>query len=200
MNKYGRRSSRTESFLISLSRHPARLLAIRGETTMSIHFDGRLDAGDDGPPGDVRAGHRRRETRIDGWPATGSLTVGGRRAGECRFVAHLLIADDAVRIDMSGGERFEAAHGDQAFPRSAISGVRAVPDCIAEVHGLKWAGTELPGIRVGSFHQDEHVTFAVCHGHNPGIVIDLANTRYDSVILTVENPEDIVARLSAPPG
>lgn len=71
---------------------------------------------------------------------------------------------------------------------------------IAEVHGLKWAGTELPGIRVGSFHQDERVTFAVCHGHNPGIVIDLANTRYDSVVLTVENPEDMVARLSAPPG
>jgi hypothetical protein len=65
-------------------------------------------------------------------------------------MAHLLITDDAVTIDMSRGERFEAAHGDQTFPRSAISGVRAVPDCIAEVHGLKWAGTELPGIRVGA--------------------------------------------------
>ena len=82
--------------------------------------------------------------------------------------------------------------------RSAISGVRAVPDCIAEVHGLKWAGTELPGIRVGSFHEDQRVTFAVCHGHKPGIVIDLANSKYDRVILTVENPEEIAARLSAP--
>ena len=115
-------------------------------------------------------------------------------------MAHLQITDDAVTIDMSRGERFEAAHGDQAFPRSAISGVRAVPDCIAEVHGLKWAGTELPGIRVGSFHDTERVTFAVCHGHNPGIVIDLANSKYDRVVLTVENPEEIVARLSAPPG
>ena len=115
-------------------------------------------------------------------------------------MAHLLITDDAVTIDMSRGERLEAAHGNQTFPRSAISGVRAVPDGIAEVHGLKWAGTELPGIRVGSFHKDERVTFAVCHGHHPGIVIDLANARYDSVVLTVENPQDIVARLSAPPG
>ena len=78
--------------------------------------------------------------------------------------------------------------------------MRAVPDCIAEVHGLKWAGTELPGIRVGSFHEDQRVTFAVCHGHKPGIVIDLANSKYDRVILTVENPEEIAARLSAPPG
>jgi hypothetical protein len=114
-------------------------------------------------------------------------------------MAHLLITDDAVTIAMSRGETLEAAHGDQAFRRSAISGVRAVPDCIAEVDGLKWAGTELPGIWAGSFHDDERVTFAVCHGHNPGIVIDLANSKYDKVVLTVENPEEIAARLTAPP-
>jgi hypothetical protein len=115
-------------------------------------------------------------------------------------MAALLITDDAVTIVMSREEKFEAAHWDQTLPRSAISGVRAVPDCIAEVHGLKWAGTELPSIRVGSFHDDERVTFAVCHGHNPGIVIDLANSKYDKVVLTAENPEKVAARLSAPPG
>jgi hypothetical protein len=113
-------------------------------------------------------------------------------------MAHLLITDDTVTIDMSRGEKLEAGHRNQAFPRSVISGVRAVPDCTAEVHGLKWAGTELPGIRVGSFHDDGRVTFAVCHGRAPGIVIDLANSKYDRVVLTVENPEEIVARLSAP--
>ena len=41
--------------------------------------------------------------------------------------------------------------------------------------------------------------FAVCHGRGPGIVIDLANSKYDKVVLTVENPQDIAARLSAPP-
>lgn len=111
-------------------------------------------------------------------------------------MAHLLITADEVTIDMSGGERLEAAHGNQAFPRSAISGVRPVPDCIAEVHGLKWAGTELPGLRVGSFHAADCVTFAVCHGHKPGLVIDLTNSKYDKVVLTVENPEEIAARLS----
>jgi hypothetical protein len=49
----------------------------------------------------------------------------------------------------------------------------------------------------GSFHDADHVTFAVCHGYNPGIVIDLANSKHHKVILTVENPEDIAARLSA---
>ena len=29
--------------------------------------------------------------------------------------------------------------------------------------------------------------------------MDLANSKYDRVVLTVENPEEIAARLSAPP-
>jgi hypothetical protein len=33
----------------------------------------------------------------------------------------------------------------------------------------------------------------------PGIVIDLANSKYDKVVLTVENPQAIAARLSVPP-
>jgi hypothetical protein len=53
---------------------------------------------------------------------------------------------------------------------------------------------------VGSFREAGRVTFAVCHGHHPGIVIDLAASKYDRVVLTVENPEEIAARLSAPPG
>ena len=58
-------------------------------------------------------------------------------------------------------------------------------------------GDRAPGIRVGSFHEDQRVTFAVCHGHDPGIVIDLANSKYDRVVLTVENPEEIAVRLSS---
>jgi hypothetical protein len=95
-------------------------------------------------------------------------------------MAHLLITDDAVTIDMSRGEKLEAGHRNQAFPRSAISSVRAVPDCIAEVrgmkgevHGMKGVGVQLPDTRVGSWHDHGRVTFAVCHGRAPGIVIDL---------------------------
>jgi hypothetical protein len=66
-------------------------------------------------------------------------------------MAHLLIGDDAITVDMSRGEKFEAVHGNQTFPGSVITGIRAVPDGIAEVHGLKGAGAELPGLRVGVF-------------------------------------------------
>jgi hypothetical protein len=63
------------------------------------------------------------------------------------------------------------------------SAIRAVPDRISEVHGMKSVGTELSGLRAGTFHDDYRTTFAVCHAHSPGIVID---------------PEEIAARLATP--
>jgi hypothetical protein len=114
-------------------------------------------------------------------------------------MAQLLITDDMVTIDLSPKEKIQAAHGNQTFLRSAISGVRAVPDCIAEVHGWKGPGTGIAGIRMGSWHEDGRVTFAVCHGNSAGIVIDLVNSKWDRVVLTVENPQNLAARLSAPP-
>jgi uncharacterized protein len=111
-------------------------------------------------------------------------------------MAHLLISEDAVTVEMSRGERLVALHGAPTFARSAIAGIRAVPDCIAEVHGLKGVGTELPGVRMGNFHTDTRVTFAVCHGHKPGIVIDLVNSKYDMLVMTIENPDEVVAQLS----
>jgi hypothetical protein len=101
------------------------------------------------------------------------LAASSQCVPECRFMAHLLITDDAVTIDMSRGEKLETGHRNQTFPRSAISGVRAVPDCIDEVHGMKGVGVQLPDTRMGSWHDHGRVTFAVCHGRGPGIVIDL---------------------------
>ena len=111
-------------------------------------------------------------------------------------MADLLITDDVFTIEMSRWEKLQTGHRNQTFLRSAITGARTVPDCIAEVHGMKGVGTQLPDTRIGSWHDDGRVTFAVCHGHSPGIVIDLANSRYDRVVLTVENPGDTAARLS----
>ena len=113
-------------------------------------------------------------------------------------MAHLLITGDMVTVRHVSWREIRGGARKSDISRSATSGVRTVPDCIAEVRGLKWAG-KLPGIRMGSFHEDQRVTFAVCHGHNPGIIIDLANSKYDKVVLTVDNAEEIAARLAEPP-
>jgi hypothetical protein len=112
-------------------------------------------------------------------------------------MARLLVNDDVVTVSLSAIEKAEAAHGDVSVPRAAVVSARIVPDGMDEVHGLRMPGTGLPGvIMVGSWRDKERVTFAVCHGRRPAVVLDLTGQRYDRIVVTVENPDEIVASLT----
>jgi hypothetical protein len=112
-------------------------------------------------------------------------------------VANLLIDDHAVTVSLTMVEKVEALHGDLVVPRAAVVRVRAVPDGMEEVHGLRMPGTGFPGvIMVGTWRDDDGVTFAVCHGRRPAVVLDLAGQPYDRIVVTVENPDDAVASLA----
>jgi hypothetical protein len=110
-------------------------------------------------------------------------------------VASLLIDDRSVTVSLSAAEKIEALHGNVTVPRTAVIGARGVPDGMAEVHGMR-TGTGLPGvILVGTVRDSDSVTFAVCHGRRPAVVLDLAGQSYDRIVVTVENPEEIISRL-----
>jgi hypothetical protein len=112
-------------------------------------------------------------------------------------MARLLVNDDVVTVSLSAIEKAEAAHGDVSVPRAAVVSVRIVPDGMDEVHGMRMPGTGLPGvIMVGSWRDKGRVTFAVCHGRRPAVVLDLTGQRYDRVVVTVENPDEVVASLT----
>jgi len=112
-------------------------------------------------------------------------------------MANLLIDDDTVTVALSSVEKFEALHGNVTVPRSAIVSVRAVPDGMDELHGLRTPGTGVPGvIMVGTWRDHETFTFAVCHGRRPALVIDLADQVYDRLVITIDNPEQIAASLT----
>jgi hypothetical protein len=65
-----------------------------------------------------------------------------------------------------------------------------------EVHGLRLPGTGFPDvIMVGTSRDEERVTFAVYHGRRPAVVVELTGQRYDRIVVTVENPDEVVARL-----
>lgn len=51
-------------------------------------------------------------------------------------------------------------------------------------------------IMVGTWRDSERVTFAVCHGRRPAVVLELTGQRYDRIVVTVQNPEEVVASLS----
>lgn len=106
-------------------------------------------------------------------------------------MANLLIDEGSVTVTLTTAEKFEALHGDVLIPRSAVRGVRVVQDGMEEVHGVKMPGTGFPGVvMVGTWRDSGGVTFAVCHGRRPAVVLELTGHPYDRVVVTVENPEE----------
>jgi hypothetical protein len=111
-------------------------------------------------------------------------------------VAKLLVDDD-VTVSLSAVEKAEALHGDVSVPRAAVVSVQVVPDGLDEVHGLRMPGTALPGvIMVGTWRDKQGVTFAVCHGRQPAVVVELTGQRYDRLVVTVENPGEVAVALA----
>lgn len=111
-------------------------------------------------------------------------------------MAAIRIDQESVTIALSTREKVEAVHGDVRLARSWVLSARVVPDGIAEVHGLKAPGTGLPGvIKVGTWRGRGGTTFAVCHGEGPAVVMELAGAAFDRVVVTVDDPEDVVRQL-----
>ena len=108
-----------------------------------------------------------------------------------------LLVDDDDTVSLSAVEKAEALHGDVSVPRAAVVSVRVVPDGLDEVHGLRMPGTALPGvIMVGTWRDKQGVTFAVCHGRQPAVVVELTGQRYDRLVVTVENPGEVAVALA----
>ena len=115
-------------------------------------------------------------------------------------VASVLMDDQTVTVALSVTEKIEALHGDLAVPRAAVVRARTVPDGLAEVHGpdlpAGWPAVSTAGT-VRDFAPDfDRVTFAVCHGRQPAVVLDLTGQPYDRIVVTVDNPGQIVSRLT----
>ncbi|HTX26633.1 MAG TPA: hypothetical protein VME19_06415 [Streptosporangiaceae bacterium] len=115
-------------------------------------------------------------------------------------MARLLIDDRAVIVSMSVMEKLEALHGNVTIPRTAVIAARGVPDGLAELRDRDaGTGTGLPGLMmVGTIRNNGSVTFAVCRGRRPAVVLDLAGHSYDRIVVTVDNPDEIVSLLPLP--
>jgi hypothetical protein len=110
-------------------------------------------------------------------------------------VARLLIDERRVTVCLSALEKLEAFHRNLTVPRTAVIAAREVPDGMAELRG-KGTGTGLPGLlMVGIVRDGAGLTFAVCRGRGPAVVLDLAGQAYDRIVMTVEDPGEIVSRL-----
>ncbi|MGH3255022.1 MAG: hypothetical protein ACRDOU_06350 [Streptosporangiaceae bacterium] len=119
-------------------------------------------------------------------------------------MARLRIDQRRVTLCLSAIEKLEALHRNVSVPRTAVMAAREVPDGLAELRGriagIGWRGvgigTGLPGVlMVGTIRDSYGLTFAVCRGHGPAVVLDLAGHTYNRIVVTVEDPGEIVSRL-----
>src|ERR1700722_18111724 len=95
---------------------------------------------------------------------------------------------------MSEVEKFEAMHADVRVPLNTVRTVRVADDAWPELRGIRAPGTGIPGViavgtRRGSFGKD----FAVVHGRERAIVVELDGAAYSRIILTTPDADNIAA-------
>ena len=119
------------------------------------------------------------------------------RATSSAYAVHLLVTPETVTVQLTTLERIEAIHADVTVPRSSVVSVRAVPDAMKEVHGIRAPGTGVPGlVMIGTLRDHGVTTFAVCHGHHRAVLIELSGQTFDRLLITVDDVDEVVSRLT----
>jgi hypothetical protein len=111
-------------------------------------------------------------------------------------MATLVVEGSEVIVKMAEIEKFEAVHSDVHVPLSAVRAVRVVDDAWPELRGIRAPGTGIPGViavgtRRGSFGKD----FAVVHGKEMAVVVELDGASYARLIVTTPDAENVAAAI-----
>jgi hypothetical protein len=102
-------------------------------------------------------------------------------------------------------EQLGALQSSFSIPRTSIRAVHVASNSLREVRGMRLPGTGLPGvIALGHFRsRTAGHTFAAAYRGRPGLVLDLADDRFDRVVLGLHDAARIandLPEVSAPAG
>lgn len=113
-------------------------------------------------------------------------------------MATVAISAKEVVVELSTMEKIGGLHGDVHIARSHVTGVEAVDKPMQHVRGLRFPGTAVPGlVLIGTYISSGNKTFAVCHGRGPGVVMQVTDEAFDTVVVSVDDPESVVSQLSS---
>lgn len=109
------------------------------------------------------------------------------------------IARNALILDVQGLDRLWTFTSRLEIPLENIRRVYADPAITRGWwKGLKAPGTHVPGVIVaGTFYQDGKRIFWDVKDPEHAIVLELVDDRYDQLIVEVDQPAVVVARLTA---
>jgi hypothetical protein len=112
-------------------------------------------------------------------------------------VATIETTPGTLRITLTRFEKFFGLLRDLEVPRSAITGVEAVPAGLAAVRGLRAPGLGLPGVRaIGTWRRRGEKAYVSVRRDQPAVRISLTGQRYDTVLVGADDATALAAELA----
>lgn len=111
----------------------------------------------------------------------------------------LFIEDGVATFEVQGADKLWALRSRLAIPLAHIRGARTDTEVAhGWWHGFRAPGTQIPGIiTAGTFYQHGKRIFWDVHDPDNTVVVELADERYDELIIEVADPAVTVALLAA---
>jgi hypothetical protein len=109
-------------------------------------------------------------------------------------MAEIRIQDGDIIVQLGSLEKIGALHGDVRVPRSAVIAMRVVENPFAEIQGIRFPGTGVPGlIALGTWRRGKARDFVCVYRDQPGVVIDIdpAAATYQRVIISSSDPNGV---------
>jgi hypothetical protein len=114
-------------------------------------------------------------------------------------MVEISIADETLHLEVQGWDKLWALKSRLTIPLARVRSVRADPEVARDWwHGIRAPGTELPGvITAGTFYQQGRRIFWDVRRPENTIVLELADDRYDQLIVEVDDPQRVVGEIKA---
>jgi hypothetical protein len=114
-------------------------------------------------------------------------------------VVRVTVAGPNAVFEVEGLDKLWALRSRLEIPLRHIRGARLDPEVARGWwHGVRVMGTQVPGvITAGTFHQHGRRIFWDVHDPDRTVVVELADERYDELIVEVESPATTLGELQA---
>lgn len=114
-------------------------------------------------------------------------------------MAEIEISATSLVVHITGADKFFAMKSRLEVPLEHVASVSAsVPDARDVWHGLRVAGTNLPGVvTAGRFVEHGEWAFWDVHDPDQAIEIRLHDERYARLVIGVDNPEATAQAIAA---
>ena len=110
----------------------------------------------------------------------------------------ITLHDGVLRVSFTAREKLAGLLRDQRVPLRSVQRVEVVPDGTAAARGIRAPGLGLPGIRlIGTWRRRGGKALVSTRGHGPAVRITLTGEQWSELLLGVDDPDAVAARVTA---